>query len=211
MAAIAAMAGQQRGRQIVRQNIYTIGYGGRQFSDFLRALQAVGVQIVYDVRSIPASKHNPAFRRSELEYRLGEAGIQYEFAGIALGGIPFRGQRGLDEYMADSRVATELARIAETGGAMMCSELDPMRCHRGLLLGQTLEEQGYDVLHIHYSREGGAVWTERHRSAVYRLLYGNTWPLALMSEEEENEAVRRHWATNKPPLPDVAPCHPGSF
>jgi uncharacterized protein (DUF488 family) len=47
----------------------------------------------------------------------------------------------------------------------MCSEKEPIECHRTLLVGQTLFEQGIPVTHIH-----GDGSLEPHNDAIQRLL-----------------------------------------
>ena len=47
----------------------------------------------------------------------------------------------------------------------MCSEKEPIECHRSLLVGQTLFEQGITVTHIH-----GDGSLEKHDDSIHRLL-----------------------------------------
>ena len=46
--------------------------------------------------------------------------------------------------------------------ALLCSEEDPSRCHRHLLIGRVLRERGVPVTHI---RRGGHVETEADLAA----------------------------------------------
>jgi uncharacterized protein (DUF488 family) len=155
--------------------VFTIGHSNRDADDFVGTLLAHGIEAVVDVRSVPFSQWTPQFNRDAIEERLGAAGIAYHFAGKQLGGrpddptcyrsgaVPDAGadylslvdyeevarrpwyRRGLDRLL-------EIAATRRT--AVMCSEEDPVRCHRHHLIAQSLLERGIAVTHI---RRDGAV------------------------------------------------------
>jgi hypothetical protein len=49
--------------------------------------------------------------------------------------------------------------------AVMCSEGEPLNCHRTVLIARVLTEYGITVEHVH-----GDGWVESHSSAMERLL-----------------------------------------
>ena len=81
------------------------------------------------------------------------AGIDYLFLGLELGGRP-KGDCIPDyELMAASPLFAEgIAHVEEiaprTRLALMCSEHEPLTCHRCLLVGRRLVERGVEVAHI---------------------------------------------------------------
>jgi uncharacterized protein (DUF488 family) len=154
--------------------IFTIGHSNLSADEFVAALRAHQIAIVVDVRSSPYSQYAPQFNRLDLAQTLRTAGIDFEFAGEALGGRPsdptcYRNghvppQKSDYLKLVDyETVATKswylegidrLIEIAkESRTAIMCSEEDPNRCHRHHLIAQTLLERDVTVWHI---RKSGA-------------------------------------------------------
>jgi uncharacterized protein (DUF488 family) len=157
---------------------------------FLDLLRQHRVEAVVDVRSRPYSKYTPHFSGDALRAALRDAEVTYVFLGGELGGRPDE-----DEYYDDQdhvlywRLA-ESPRFLEGIGrleagierfrvAIMCSEDDPIGCHRRLLVGRVLAVRGIAVEHI---RGSGIVETEEQvasREAAARP------QLALFDEPEE--------------------------
>jgi uncharacterized protein (DUF488 family) len=132
--------------------IFTIGHSNLNWPTFQRLLDRAEVGVSVDVRSNPTSRL-PHFNRAALKERLNAAGIGYVFLGLELGGRPRSG--GVPDYenMAASPLFAEsLARVEEmaarTRPALMCSEHEPLTCHRCLLVGRRLAERGISVAHI---------------------------------------------------------------
>jgi uncharacterized protein (DUF488 family) len=128
------------------------------YEEFVRSLRNAAVTAVADVRSMPFSRRNPQFNRDTLREELRMDGIAYVFLGEELGGRPKERQYFCDgvadyEKMAKSSdFERGLRRIIEGSKqyriALMCSEHDPLECHRCLLVGRALHEQGAIVRHI---------------------------------------------------------------
>ncbi len=126
--------------------VYTIGYGGRKFEDFLSLLKKHGINLVIDVRRFPKSKYIE-YVKENLEQELPQRGIKYVFMGDTLGGF----RRGYQEYMkteAYIRGIKDLLDLAkERRVALMCLERSPKGCHRRYI-AQTLQDLGVKILHI---------------------------------------------------------------
>jgi len=126
--------------------IYTLGYGGRRFEDFLSLLKRHGINLVVDVRRFPKSKYSE-YVKENLEQALSERGIRYVFMGDTLGGF----RRGYEEYMkteAYMRGIKDLLDLAQRGKvALLCLERSPRGCHRRYI-SQTLQDLGVQILHI---------------------------------------------------------------
>ena len=128
--------------------ILTIGHSTRSIAEFLRLLTAHRVQGLIDVRTIPRSRHNPQFNRSELSPVLRRAGIHYRHM-PGLGGLRHarRGSRntgwrnasfrGYADYMQTAPFRKSLDRVIERAQCervvLMCAEAVPWRCHRSLI------------------------------------------------------------------------------
>jgi uncharacterized protein (DUF488 family) len=142
--------------------IYTIGHSTHPIDEFVRLLQAHGVDGIVDVRTIAKSRHNPQFNEAELAASLAGQAIRYERR-PALGGLrharadsvnrAWRNAsfRGYADYMQTDDFRTgvdELVELGRTGSwAMMCAEAVPWRCHRSMI-GDALVVRGIPVFDI---------------------------------------------------------------
>jgi len=121
-----------------------------------------GVELLVDVRTVPASRRMPHFARASLERSLPEQGIAYRHM-PELGGLRkpslvsintgWRNDsfRGYADYMQTfefwDAIASleELAREGQIAGG--CAEAVPWRCHRSLI-ADALVARGDEVAHI---------------------------------------------------------------
>ena len=139
-------------------SVLTIGHSTHSWEQFIALLRSAGVTAVADVRTSPYSRHQPHFNRDELCHELQADGISYVSLGKELGGRP--AERGLYcdgvadyEKMAKApEFSKGLDRIVEGAKkyriVLMCSEHDPLDCHRCLLVGRALADRGLHVRHI---------------------------------------------------------------
>lgn len=140
--------------------LYTIGHSNHTTESFLALLQAHGIVQIADVRSQPFSRYNPQFNKDALAAALTRVGATYVFMGDTLGGRPdqadlydpgrerpnYGRQRQTPLYLQGIDRLLELAVVPT---AMMCSEGDPLECHRTLLITPTLLDRDVIVLHIY--------------------------------------------------------------
>ena len=138
--------------------LFTIGHSNHSIETFISLLQQHGIDAVADVRSHPVSSHCPQFSRDLLEKSLKQAGMAYVFLGKELGARSenpdcYRKgkvqydllakepdfQKGLDRLLR----GMERYRIA-----VMCSEKDPLFCHRSVLVSRKIFENGIGIRHI---------------------------------------------------------------
>lgn len=138
--------------------VLTIGHSTLSYERFLALLRHASVTAVADVRTTPFSRHFPHFNRDTLRDELRQDNIAYVFLGEELGGRP-KGEWFFCDGVADYEKMAETAHFARgleriiDGSkkyriAMMCSEHDPLDCHRCLLVGRALHERGVTVRHI---------------------------------------------------------------
>lgn len=138
--------------------LYSIGHSNQSLEDFLNLLAVHGVNCVIDVRSVPASKYSPQFNQDSLKYFLKRHEVQYLHFGDEFGA---RRTDCLDENeQVDFEKAVEtllfkkgverVMKGLEKGFriAFMCSEADPLECHRFSLVSRYFYERGIDVQHI---------------------------------------------------------------
>jgi uncharacterized protein (DUF488 family) len=139
--------------------LLSVGHSNHELETFLNLLEKAGVTAVADVRSHPHSRRLPHFNGPELAAALRGRGIHYVFLGDQLGGRP----EDPDLYDEQGQVVYERVRTTEPfrrglerlrAGlerfvvAMLCSEGDPLDCHRGLMITPALLEQGIAPGHL---------------------------------------------------------------
>jgi uncharacterized protein (DUF488 family) len=147
--------------------VFSAGHSNHEWDRFLALLHGAAITAIADVRSSPYSKRWPQFSKRPLEDALQANGIRYVYLGDCLGGRP----ASRDLYDADGRADYEKVRATPAfqrglerllhGAerycvAMLCSEDDPLDCHRGLMITPALVELGVSPRHL---RKDGSLET----------------------------------------------------
>lgn len=139
---------------------FTIGHSDLPVEVFVYYLQKVRVDCIIDVRSAPYSKYQPQYNREEISSVLKQENIEYHYMGDVLGGrysdpaLLF--PDGTVDYQKVSKTQKfisgldEVISLIESGKnvALMCSERDPLRCHRYVLVARNLQNRGVNVTHL---------------------------------------------------------------
>lgn len=140
--------------------LYSIGHGARKAEDFLFLLKKYEIKYLADVRSKPFSRFHPQFNRNTLELFLKENQITYIFMGDTLGGRPddstcWNENGKIDykilktkEYFKRGIDRLRIAYEKQTNTAIMCSERNPLECHRFNLIGDYLLNENIFIHHI---------------------------------------------------------------
>ncbi|MBS4028964.1 MAG: DUF488 domain-containing protein [Ignavibacteriales bacterium] len=140
--------------------IYTIGHSTHQLEYFLELLQSFGVNCIIDVRSVAASSYNPQYNREPLSNFLREHNITYTHFAREFGArhtepelLDEEGKVNFDKVRNTEDFKNGIIRLKqgiEKGFtiALMCSESEPIDCHRYSMISVALEKEGLEVLHI---------------------------------------------------------------
>lgn len=143
-------------QRFLNDTLYTVGYQGRNFDEFLELLKSNDVDILVDVRGSTDSAYKPEFNGEVLENRLSQAGIEYlhepEFGVHRLIRGPYKsgaiGHNCVEEWYEwymDEEAKVDIEEFTEelvnTGTpALMCIEEHPepkgdqeIYCHRHFL------------------------------------------------------------------------------
>ena len=141
--------------------IYSIGHSNHTKERFVALLQQHRLRHLTDVRGHPYSRHVPQFNAPNIRQELRQAGLTYRLRGQELGGRPEPGQPelyGPDRRANYNRMAqtaqfkagiTELIESADPADTViMCTEADPLKCHRTLLVAHQLQQFDISVAHI---------------------------------------------------------------
>lgn len=162
--------------------VYTIGHSNQSLDDFYEMLQSQGITCVIDVRSMPYSKYTSQFNKESILSFLKQKDILYAHFGIEFGArredclierTVIRNKHQVHQLQVDflEGMKTQnflhgvdrLAKAVSCGFkvALMCSEANPLECHRFSFLSRYLYEHDWDVEHIIRNSNGG-VETEQH-------------------------------------------------
>jgi uncharacterized protein (DUF488 family) len=159
------------------KEVFTIGHSNHAIEHFLGLLTAHGITLVADVRSNPYSEYSPQFNRELMQQKLRGAGVEYVFLGRELGarrteeGCYVDGRakydviRGLPAFRSGlDRVFQETERHRVS---ILCSEADPLTCHRTILVCPELKALHPDIKITHILGDGTM---ESHEHAEKRLI-----------------------------------------
>lgn len=157
------------------RTVLTIGHSNHELAQLLSLLRAHGANAIADVRSSPYSRLNPQFNRESLQEYLKSNSLTYVFLGREMGGRPEDPSCYLDGQVDYRKLAgaaffkNGLVRVingAQTHRiALLCSEAEPLNCHRAILIAQELVAMGISVSHIHSDAS-----LESHPEAMSRLV-----------------------------------------
>lgn len=181
-----------------RPEIFTIGHSNQPMENFLGLLTQHSIQLVVDSRSHPYSGYEPHFDRELLCASTESRGIRYLYMGDDLGGRPL----GSEYYDAEGRVlyyrvaeserfnaglSSLLRESQRSRTAVLCSEEDPIHCHRRLLIARVLTNNGVVVQHI---RGSGRLQPESELSS-------NEVPPQLEMFETSQEDRMNEWKSTQ--------------
>ena len=138
--------------------LYSIGHSSQTQEEFLALLTSYGINCIVDVRSVPASKYSPQFNQENLKWFLKSHGIQYlhfgdEFGARRTDSVDENGQVNFELAVKTPNFQQGVVRLMrglEKGYqiALMCSEADPLECHRFSMVSRYFYDLGLDVQHI---------------------------------------------------------------
>lgn len=149
--------------------LWSVGHSNHTLEHFASLIHDEQIEFLVDIRSYPYSRIAPHFNREALKETMSARGIRYLFMGSELGGRPHRDEHyDLTGHALYGPMAAEtgfqhavdrlLAGAHEHRLALMCSCGHPAECHRRLLVGRVLCQQGAELRHI---LPNGAVEVER--------------------------------------------------
>lgn len=139
--------------------VYTIGYSGFNIDDFIKTLKEKNISLVIDVRSTPYSQYYAEYNKENLSTILEKSHIYYRnyFS-------EFGARQGERKYYPNGYLDFEIFSKSESflSGveklkksmeknytfALLCSEKDPIMCHRTILVSRAFHMRGYKIIHL---------------------------------------------------------------
>jgi len=146
------------------KELFTIGHSNHSLERFIELLLEHRLSTIADIRTSPYSKYSPRFNRDVLDSALRNADIDYMFLGRELGA-----QRSEDDCYINGQAKYDriahlpafqrgleivLRRVENYRIALMCSESDPITCHRAILVCRELKKMCPDLEITHLLGDG---------------------------------------------------------
>lgn len=142
------------------RTLFTVGHSSHPPDYFLELLKEYKITCLIDVRSVAASAYNPQFNKEPLAAFLNKNGIQYlhfpkEF-----------GARHTEPQLLDENGKVDFEKVRNSNSfkegvqrliqgfdkgyviSLMCSEAEPLDCHRFSMISVALSNAGFEINHI---------------------------------------------------------------
>lgn len=141
-------------------DIYTIGHSNYPVEKLISMLRHYGINCVVDIRGIPYSKYNIQYNKETIAKTLKAAGFLYiymakEFAANRDNKISYNeeGYSDFEKVITEKEFLNGIERLKigikkEYNIALLGAMQDPIRCHRSILVGRALRQNGFNVNHI---------------------------------------------------------------
>jgi uncharacterized protein (DUF488 family) len=140
--------------------IYTIGHSNYAVEKLTHMLKHYNINCVVDIRGIPYSKYNIQYNKETIAETLKEAGFLYiymakEFAANRENKRSYNkeGYSDFEKVITEIEFLSGIERLrkgCEKGYriALLGAMQDLIRCHRSILVGRALSNEGFNVKHI---------------------------------------------------------------
>ncbi|WP_047396498.1 DUF488 family protein [Cetobacterium sp. ZOR0034] len=139
---------------------YTIGYSGIKIERFIEILKERNINCVIDVRSTPYSKYVPEYNKEELKKSLKKNNIVYSNFNKEFGARRTEDEVYSEDEIVDFEKTLKLdifndgvkrLKIGYEKGyniVLMCSEKNPLDCHRFSMVSKGLNNKRFKIIHI---------------------------------------------------------------
>ncbi|ENZ02486.1 hypothetical protein HMPREF1092_01721 [Clostridium thermobutyricum] len=140
--------------------VFTIGHTNYSIDKFIDLIRKFNINCVVDVRSTPFSKYTPQFNENNLKLELNKRGIYYIKMGNEFGArrknkklYTVDGYLDFEKTRKDKDFLKGIERIKQGCNkgfniTLMCTERDPIDCHRTILVSKGLKDNGFNIKHI---------------------------------------------------------------
>ena len=196
--------------------IFTIGHTIQSLDDFYDMLQHYDINCIIDVRSMPFSKHAPQFNKESLCLYLKSKSVLYAHFGKEFGArrddclqyvhngnedfmqVNFELGVNTDNFKAGiNRLDKALSQNRTI--ALMCTEANPLDCHRFSFISRYLYDNKYEIMHIIRDKETYEIQLKTHKELEARMINeyvrkGKLWDIGGLFAELNDEKKQREEA-----------------
>ena len=175
--------------------LFTIGHSQHSINYFIDLLNKYGIDYLLDVRSTPYSRYAEQYNKENISRDLSFANIKYFFMGKYFGARP----NNMELYNSKGYLDFEKVRKSEDFNkgienvilglnqghriALMCTEKEPIDCHRAILVARAFEMRMIDVNHI---LSNGRILTQKQLDEqLLQKYFPDRRQLSLFTNEKE--------------------------
>lgn len=140
--------------------LFTIGHSQHGINDFISLLKMYDIDYILDVRSTPYSKYAEQYNKENISKSLNLVNIKYSFMGKYFGARPqniklysdegyldFEKVRGTQDF--NKGIENVILGLKQGHRiALMCTEKEPIDCHRAILVARAFEMRMIYANHI---------------------------------------------------------------
>lgn len=164
-------------------------------NDFIGLLNQHGIDYVLDVRSTPYSKYAEQYNKENISRELKFVNIKYSFMGKYFGARPQNKELYHDDGFLDFERVRESQDFKKgfenvvwglNQGhkiALMCTEKEPIDCHRAILVARAFEMQRIYAKHI--LSDGNILTQQQLDEQLLQKYFPDRMQLSLFSYEKE--------------------------
>jgi len=179
--------------------IYTVGHSTHSHEHFLELIKSKDINCVVDVRSVPFSRYANNYNKDVIKAFLNRNHLIYLYMGEELGARQsspslYTPEGYLDfEKTSKSKIfLSGIKRIMDGlekkySITLMCTEKDPIECHRAILVAKELIKNGCTVIHI---MDNGQTQTQDQLEQRMLDHYFPNWGQQSLFEEVESNLSR---------------------
>ena len=184
--------------------LYTIGHSTQTIEEFLELLKQHGINCIVDVRSVPYSQFASQFNEDNIKQALKQEGVAYirmskEFGARREdpnlygtdGKVDFEKTAESNDFLSGvSRIKTGLEKGYNI--AFMCTEKNPMDCHRCILIGKEFDDiEGIHVENI--LADGSLISQEAIGKQLLDMYFPNRNQLSLFDLETDESNLEEDY------------------
>ena len=177
--------------KVKKEILYTVGHSNQTFEEFMQLLKPHSIDCIIDVRSVPYSKYTPQFNYEVLKAQLNKNGILYAHFGVEFGArrndclkdtefvkkgnVEVKPQVNFEMGVLTDNFLHGVNRLKKALSqgrvvSLMCSESDPLGCHRFSFLSRFFYELGWDLRHIEKDEKTGDVYWKSHKELETQMI-----------------------------------------
>lgn len=132
---------------------FTIGHSNQELGEMVSLLKKYNIKTVIDIRREPYSSYVPQYNKNPLSSTLGKSFIEYYFLGDKLGGRSIANNEDYERIINSNYFLEGInfvfSKLQKKGPVvLLCSEKNPINCHRFFLISRYLVSQGVETKHI---------------------------------------------------------------
>ena len=175
--------------------LYTIGHSTFPQEHLIELLKQYKIDHLLDVRSMPYSRYASQYNSDVLKKALLNVGIKYTHMAKSFGA-----RQEAEEFYPEGYLDFELFRkspqfikgrdnvikgLEQYNVALMCTEKNPIDCHRAIMVARGFELAGVDVKHILH--DGGSLEQKELNKMLVDRYFPERGQLSFFQEENKTE------------------------